>query len=136
MSLLYYPILVLVLDIGQSFQGHWQDEKVYSVSELTHSPQPLIGLENFKKKWSGRVRYPEEAEKKNIQGMVLIEFVVNRDGSIQDAAVRSGVGHGCNEAALAGFIELSKQPWKPGIRSNQPVRVKMVLPFYFKIIKT
>jgi len=61
--------------------------------------------------------------------------VVNKDGSVQDASVRAGIGHGCDEAALEGFKELAKIAWKPGMKNNQPVRVKMVLPFSFRIIK-
>ena len=113
----------------------FQDEKIYTVSEVNIKPAPIAGHDTFQKKWSNKVTYPEEAVKNSVEGMVFIEFVVDKDGAVMDAAVRSGLGHGCDEAALEGFKEASKNAWKPGIKQDQPVKVKMVLPFHFRIIK-
>lgn len=112
-----------------------QDEKVYTVSEVSVKPEPIAGTEVFHKKWSRRVVYPPVAVSKDVQGMVYIQFIVNKDGSIQDASVRSGIGYGCDEAALKVFNEISENAWKPGLKNGQPVKVKMVLPFYFKLIR-
>ncbi|MEX2235546.1 MAG: energy transducer TonB [Cyclobacteriaceae bacterium] len=71
-----------------------------------------------------------------IQGLVFIEFVVNTDGAVVDASVKSGLGFGCDKAALNGFKEVSKEQWKPGTKNDQPVKVKIVLPFSCRIIKT
>ena len=119
--------------------GHpcaYQDDKIYTVSEVAIKPEPIDGLEDFKKKWSRKVTYPKSALEEKIQGMVFIEFVVSKDGSIESASVKSGIGHGCDEAALDAFKQVSKDGWKPAIKNDTPVKVKMVLPFYFKIIKT
>lgn len=112
-----------------------QDEKVYTVSEVSVKPQPAKGLDHFQDRWSKKVAYPETALKEEIQGVVYIEFIVNKDGSITDSAVRSGIGYGCDEAALKAFNDLAKEPWKPAIRRGEPVKVKMVLPFFFRIVK-
>lgn len=111
-----------------------QDEKIYTVSEVKTKPEPVKGMNDFYDKWSKKVVYPEEALKKKIQGMVFVQFIVNADGSLSDASVRSGIGYGCDEAALKGFNEVSKELWKPAIRTDQPVRVRMVIPFSFRII--
>lgn len=112
-----------------------QEEKIYTVSEVSIKPEPSIGHDNFQKKWSNKVTYPEEAVKKEVQGMVFIQFVVDKDGTVYEASVRSGLGFGCDEAALEGFKEVSKGAWKPGIKNDQPVKVRMVLPFQFRILK-
>jgi len=112
-----------------------QEEKIYTVSEVSVKPEPVSGLEDFKTRWSKKVVYPEDAIKENIQGVVFIEFVVNRDGTIEEAAVRQGIDNSCDAAALTEFKELVKEAWKPGMRNNEPVKVKMVLPFFFKIVK-
>jgi len=104
------------------------------VSEVSVKPEPIIGLKEFLNRWSRRVKYPEDALKQNVQGMVFIEFIVNTDSSVVDANVKRGLGYGCDEAALKVFEELSHEGWKPGMRLGQPVRVKMVLPFYYRII--
>jgi protein TonB len=113
----------------------FQDDKIYTVSEVNTKPEPIAGHDTFQRKWSKRVTYPEEAIRAKIEGVVFIEFVVEKDGSITEAAVRNGLGHGCDEAALEGFKEASINAWKPGIKQEQPVRVKMVLPFQFRILK-
>jgi len=131
--LLYHIVCLFVLD---DVRPSWifQDEKVYTVSEVSVKPEPLNGLKDFQDRWSKKVKYPEEALKEKIQGMVFIEFIVNGDSSVVEANVKRGLGYGCDEAALKGFEELSKEGWKPGIRLGLPVKVKMVLPFYFRII--
>ena len=112
-----------------------QDQKIYTVSEVTVKPEPLIGLPAFLDKWSRSVRYHEEAINKNIQGTVFIEFIVDKDSTVHDAAIRSGIGHGCDAAALKSFEALSRKGWKPGILKTEPVAVKMVLPFFFKLVR-
>lgn len=113
----------------------WQEEKIYTVSDVKIKPVPFIGLDHFQKKWSNKVTYPHDAVKNSVQGMVFIEFIVEKDGAITEAGVRSGLGFGCDEAALQGFKEMAKDAWRPGIKDDHPVRVKMVLPFQFRIVK-
>lgn len=135
MKFLLYHIICLPFLLHSTAFETVQDEKVYTVSEVSTKPEPLMGQHTFQKKWSSKVAYPGDAVKEKVEGMVYIEFVVDKDGSIRDAAVRSGLGFGCDEAALEGFKEVSKDAWKPGVRNDQPVKVKMVLPFQFRIIK-
>ena len=113
----------------------FQDEKIYTVSEVSIKPEPVIGHDSFQKKWSNKVTYPDKAIKNNVQGMVFIQFVVDKDGRIYEASVRSGLGFGCDEAALEAFKELTRDAWKPGVKNDQPVKVRMVLPFQFRILK-
>ena len=110
-----------------------QQEKIYTVSEVTVKPAPLMGLKEFQDKWSKLVKYPKDALKENVQGIVFVEFVVDKDSTVHDTAIKTGIGHGCDEAALKGFDELSRRGWKPGILKTEPVKVKMVLPFFFRI---
>jgi periplasmic protein TonB len=135
MTLFLLHTILLLMPLHAASREAGQDEKVYTVSEVSVKPQPIIGLADFQKKWSRTVKYPDHAVRQKIQGMVYIEFIVDTDGSIREAAIRSGIGHGCDEAALKAFSELSKDGWKPGIKKDAPVKVKMVLPFYFKIIE-
>ena len=130
------PIIFLCCSLGSPrMEVRFQDEKIYTVSEVSVKPEPIAGTALFQKKWSRKVVYPPVAVSKDVQGMVYIQFIVNKDGSIEDASVRSGIGYGCDEAALKVFNEISEDAWKPGLKNGQPVKVKMVLPFYFKIIQ-
>ena len=98
-------------------------------------PEPAKGLNDFQTRWSKKGLYPENALKEAVQGIVYIEFIVNEDGTITDATVKTGIGYGCDEAALKSFNEVSKEPWKPGLIKDEPVKVKMVLPYFFRIVK-
>ena len=129
MTLSYSIFVLMALSVHLA-----QEEKVYTVSEVSVKPDPVKGLKDFQERWSKKVKYPEDALKAKVQGMVFIEFVVNADSSVSEAMVKTGIGYGCDEAALKGFIELSKEGWKPGIKNNEPVKVKMVLPFFYRII--
>jgi protein TonB len=133
MLILIFDVLLISL-IGSPAASVLQDDKIYTVSEVSEKPEPENGLTHFHDRWSKQVVYPDEAVAQKIQGIVFIEFVVNKDGTITGAGVRSGIGHGCDEAALRGFREVSKKVWKPAVKDGLPVNVKMVLPFYFRII--
>lgn len=135
MGLLLFHIASVLMLGNRAASELIQEERIYTVSDVSVKPEPASGLQDFQDNWSKKVVYPEDAIEDNIQGVVFIEFVVNTDGTIDEVAVRQGIGHGCDEAALKGFKEVSKDTWKPGIRSDQPVKVKMVLPFYFRILK-
>ncbi|HET6244279.1 MAG: TonB family protein [Bacteroidetes bacterium] len=75
------------------------------------------------------LKYPKEAAIKNIQGTVIISFVVEQSGMITNIAVQQHVGGGCSEEAIR-LVSLTK--WTPGIKDNKAVRAKMKLPISFK----
>ena len=135
MLIILFQFVSLLVGSYTTAELSFQEEKIYTVSDVSVKPEPVMGLKEFQNRWSKKVAYPKEAIKKNVQGMVFIEFIVDKDGSIHDAAVKSGIGFGCDEAALIGFQELSKEGWKPGIKKDEPVKVKMVLPFFYRIIQ-
>ncbi len=78
---------------------------------------------------SNRIKYPRLALENGIKGKVILQFVVNTDGSIQDVKVLRGIGGGCDEEALNA---VKKMPtWKPGSMNGKNVRVKYTLPVSF-----
>jgi hypothetical protein len=50
------------------------------------------------------LRYPSAAQRANVGGKVYVQFVVNRDGSIQDFQILQSVGFGCDEEAMRVII--------------------------------
>jgi TonB family protein len=130
------PVLfchVILLFVHPEAVGLFQEEKIYTVSDVSIKPEPVRGLNDFQGRWSKKVAYPEEAIRNKIQGMVFIEFIVGKNGVIQNPEIKSGLHRQCDEAALRGFKEVTKEPWKPGMKDGAPVKVKMVLPFFFRI---
>ena len=83
-------------------------------------------------KWLGKnINYPAEAKEKGTQGRVIIQFVVEKDGSITEAKVARGVDPLLDAEALR--VINSSPKWKPGKQGGQPVRVKYTIPVAFKL---
>lgn len=80
---------------------------------------------------SGQVRYPQAARELNIQGRVVIEFVVNEEGNITNAHVVSGIGGGCDEEALR--VINAMPAWKPGRQNGRAVKVYCTVPIVFTL---
>ncbi|MFB0499530.1 TonB family protein [Mucilaginibacter sp. OAE612] len=94
-------------------------------------PEFKGGLEAFGKFLMTNLRYPKAARDNNVQGRVIITFVVEKDGSLSNMKVVRGIGSGCDEEALR---VLSISPaWKPGIQNGKPVKVQYSVPISFTL---
>ncbi|HAL82561.1 MAG TPA: hypothetical protein DCO83_10270 [Mucilaginibacter sp.] len=91
------------------------------------------GLEAFARFLYRNIRYPALARENNTSGRVIVNFVVERDGSLSDVKVARGIGDGCDEEAVR-IIKLSPR-WKPGIQNGKPVRVSYSVPIGFSLGK-
>ena len=81
---------------------------------------------------SENVKYPVIAQENGIQGRVICQFVVNKDGSIVDVeVVRSGGDPSLDNEALRVVRSMPK--WKPGKQRGKTVRVKYTVPVNFKL---
>lgn len=77
--------------------------------------------------------YPKEAVKNGVDGLVEIDFVVDRDGHIEDIKVKSDLGFNTGEAGIRVVKMLKK--WKPGILRGEPVRVGYTLPIRLNYVR-
>lgn len=77
------------------------------------------------------LKYPKEAKENGVEGRVLLNFIIESDGSISDVILQKGIGYGCDEEAIR-LIEQSS-PWIPGKINDKPVRVQFILPIPFKL---
>lgn len=77
------------------------------------------------------IRYPSAARINNVQGRVIITFVVEKDGSLSDIKVVRGIGSGADEEALRA-LRLSPL-WVPGMQNGHPVRVQYSVPVQFAL---
>jgi protein TonB len=76
-------------------------------------------------------KYPAQARRMGIDGKVFVQFVVNRDGSIQDVSVVKGIGGGCDE--LAAKVIQESPAWNPGKQRGNAVRQRMMIQITFKL---
>ncbi len=77
------------------------------------------------------LKYPKKARKKEIEGRVIIQFVINKEGKVTKAKILRDIGYGCGEEALKVVNKMPK--WKPATQRGKPVKVMMTLPFNFKL---
>ena len=77
------------------------------------------------------IRYPKQAKDENIQGRVIISFIVEKDGKLNDIKVLRDLGGGLGIEAVR---VLSESPnWNPGIQNGKPVRVSYTMPVNFTL---
>jgi TonB family protein len=76
------------------------------------------------------VSYPELAKEAGIEGRVIVQFVVDKDGTVTNPKVTRGVHKLLNEAALQA---VKQQEFKPGQQQGEPVKVQMSLPVTFRL---
>ncbi|OFR37681.1 energy transducer TonB, partial [Porphyromonas sp. HMSC065F10] len=79
------------------------------------------------------IQYPKEAVKANIEGRVMVSFIVEKDGSISTVEVKRSVHELLDKEAIRVVSAMPK--WKPGKQDGQPVRARFNIPVSFKIPK-
>ena len=77
------------------------------------------------------IKYPTIAQENGIQGRVIVQFVVNQDGSIVDPVVMRAVDPYLDKEALRVIKMMPK--WKPGKQRGKAVRVKYTVPVTFRL---
>ena len=107
-----------------------EEEVVFVVVESM--PEFPGGQQALFKYLSENVKYPVIAQENGIQGRVICQFVVNKDGSIVDVeVVRSGGDASLDKEAVRVIKSMPK--WKPGKQRGKAVRVKYTVPVNFKL---
>ena len=106
-----------------------EEEQIFQIVE---EPASFPGGMGECMKWLGKnIKYPTISQENGVQGRVIIQFVVNRDGSIVDAQVARGVDPYLDKEALRVVGLMPK--WKPGKQRGKEVRVKYTLPVMFRL---
>ena len=107
-----------------------EEEVIFMVVESM--PEFPGGQQALFKYLAENVKYPVIAQENGIQGRVICQFVVNKDGSIVDVvAVRSSGEPSLDKEAIRVIKSMPK--WKPGKQRGKPVRVKYTVPVNFRL---
>ena len=105
-----------------------EEEETYMVVETPPVfPGGTDSLMSFLRK---NVKYPKICRENNIQGRVIVTFVVNKDGSVVEPEVVKKVHPALDQEALR-VISLMPN-WKPGTQRGKPVKVKYTVPINFR----
>jgi len=100
----------------------------YVFTKVDEMPSSVYSLNDY---IATNIRYPDSAKENNIEGRVLVKFVVNEDGSISDCRVIRSVSKVLDDEALRVLAMMP--PWKPGKINGKPVKVYFTLPIVFKL---
>ena len=107
-----------------------EEDVIFQVVESM--PEFPGGQQALFKYLAENVKYPVIAQENGIQGRVICQFVVNKDGSIVDVvAVRSSGEASLDKEAIRVIKSMPK--WKPGKQRGKPVRVKYTVPVNFRL---
>lgn len=94
-------------------------------------PEFIGGMESLYAFLEKELTYPEIARTNGIQGVVLVEFVVERDGSVSNVKVLVSLYPDCDQEAVRVVKKLPK--WKPGKSMGKPVRCFYNIPIRFSL---
>ena len=78
-----------------------------------------------------QIRYPEIAQQNGIQGLVLVKFIVETDGSLSNIKVIQSPDTSLTAEAVRVISNSPK--WEPGRQRNLPVRVSFTMPVNFRL---
>ena len=103
--------------------------RIYSVvEEMPEYPGGMKAFVNYLKR---KLVYPPQAKKENLEGVVAVQFVVEKDGSISNPQIIKGGNPLLNDEALRVVNSMPK--WKPGKQRGKVVRVGYTVPIIFKL---
>ncbi|BDS14877.1 energy transducer TonB [Aureispira anguillae] len=120
--------IVLVAEQMPRFPG-CEDQAGDNAAKKTCADQKLL---NF---IYNNIKYPTMARENGIEGIVVISFVINKDGSVVDIKIAREPGGGLGKEAARIVKLMNKMPtkWTPGKQRGKPVRVRYNLPVKFRL---
>lgn len=94
------------------------------------------GPMNFARKLATTLQYPQEAVRNRIQGIVVLQFIIDTDGHIIQPKVVKSVHPMLDEAALTTLKQVAKSKknvWSPGKIEGEAVQVQYIVPANFRL---
>lgn len=113
---------------ADSISNESEDVVFYAFEKKPEFPGGVAAMQKF---IADNLIYPEKAKKNNIEGKVVIEFIIEKDGSVSNVSIIEDIGGGCGMAAKRMVESMPK--WKPASLVNQPIRFSIKLPIQFKV---
>ena len=101
----------------------------HTVEDLPKFPGGAVEL----MKWlTKNLRYPSDAQRNKKEGKVVVQFIVNKDGTMSDLkVVKSAQYASLDREALRVMRKMPK--WTPGVQNDKPCRTMVCIPVVFKL---
>ena len=98
------------------------------VEDLPQFPGGAVEMMKFLQR---NLKYPPSIQERKIQGKVIAEFIVNKDGSVTDVKVVKSLNALCDREVLRVLRMMPR--WTAGIQNDEPCRTKVCIPVVFKL---
>ncbi len=125
-------VITVVEDLGPPKEvevAKVEEEKPFQ--RVEQMPAFPGGEKELLKFLADNIRYPAIASENGIEGRVILRFVVDKNGGIDNIEVIKDIGGGCTEEAIR---VVKKMPaWSAGKQNGRPVKVYFTLPVNFKL---
>ena len=119
----YLLLLILMISSTIYSQEILDKEKVFNNSEVDEKPTFKGGMEKFYKYIAKNFKVPEE---EGLKGKIIVEFIIETDGSISNFTVIQDIGYGSAEEITLSFKKCPN--WIPGKKGGQLVRTLYRIP--------
>lgn len=132
--LIFQPLIrITILFVISFWQVEAQENQdkngIYSIVE--EMPEYPGGDKALRNEIAEKIKYPEEARKKGIQGKVFVTFVVDEQGAVTNVKIARGVDPSLDNEALRVISTL--KTWKPGKEKGKAVKVAFTVPINFAL---
>lgn len=117
-----------LLTITEKVQAQNVDEPFTIVEEMPKFPGGNTKMMKF---IANNVKYPKEAEKNKIEGRSLVEFIIEKDGSISNVKTKVSTHPLLDKEAIRVIKAMPN--WTPGTQKGKKVRVSFVIPIEFRL---
>jgi len=146
MKLIFFLALSLFAITGKAQETQKQDTSTDVLKALKQAKDsPTLYKVEFESEYPGgaaawnrflsqNLQYPDKAIRKKIQGTVVIQFIVDKDGSVSDVQAISGPEKGGLREEAIRVINISGR-WKPAFQNGKKVKSYKKQPFEFRLEK-
>ena len=120
---------ICMIACTQSAKSTASDYITYEAVE--EKPEYPGGMGELSKLLSSNLKYPLISQENGVQGEVLVQFVVDKEGNVEEVTVFKGVDPHLDAEALRVIKMMPK--WKPGKHEGKEVNVKCTIPVGFRL---
>ena len=109
----------------------FKEEEVKMMNEVDRLPEFPGGMAQLMKWLTKNLTYPEMAKARQISGRVVVSFIINSDGTVDDAKLLNTVDPMLDHEALRVVKMMPK--WNPGLSGGKACRTLVHMPVVFKL---
>jgi len=109
------------------------DQESFVCCHTEEMPEFPGGIDKMLEFIAENVRLPKCVKEGKVKGRSIVEFVIEKDGTVSDFKIVRSLHKDCDAEAIRVLKTMPR--WKPGMERGKPMRVKYTVPVEFRISK-